>query len=107
VEDKPLTKRGVLSFVSSLFDPLGFVSPFVLSAKMILQELCRMKVGWDDNLPEKELTQWLKWLKDLPMMEHFVVDRCIKPAGLADACLTGFGVVTYLRIVDTADHVYC
>ena len=38
---KPPTKRGVLSVVSSLFDPLGFLSPFVFSAKILLQELWR------------------------------------------------------------------
>ena len=36
---KPSTKRGVLSTVSSLFDPLEFLSPFVFSAKILLQEL--------------------------------------------------------------------
>ena len=37
----PLTRLGVLSDGSSLYDPLGFVAPFTLSAKMILQELCK------------------------------------------------------------------
>lgn len=40
-KEKPLTRRGVLSDASSLYDPLGFVAPFTLSAKMILQELCK------------------------------------------------------------------
>ncbi len=40
---KPVTKRGVLSTNSSIYDPLGFASPFVLKAKAIFQELCRMK----------------------------------------------------------------
>ena len=28
--DKPNTKRGILSVISSLFDPLGFLAPFIL-----------------------------------------------------------------------------
>ena len=31
----------MLSIVSSVFDPSGFVSPFVLPTKAVLQDLCR------------------------------------------------------------------
>ena len=52
VKDKPSTRRGLLSIISSVYDPLGFVSPFVLPAKFILQELCRRKFDWDDEIPD-------------------------------------------------------
>ena len=39
-EARPPTRRGILSLVSSVFDPLGFLAPFVLLAKEILQSLC-------------------------------------------------------------------
>ena len=41
------TKRAILEIVASIFDPLGFVSPFVLTAEIFLQELWRMKLDWD------------------------------------------------------------
>ena len=77
-KDKPLTKQGLLSVVSSVYDPLGFVSPFILPAKRIFQELCRQKIGWDDVLHDCEQTQWTNWLNDLPKLEHFKIDRCMK-----------------------------
>ena len=35
------TKRNILSQVSTIFDPLGLVAPFVMRAKLILQQLWR------------------------------------------------------------------
>ena len=65
-KEKPDTQRGLLSITSSVYDPLGFVSPFVLKAKMIFQSLCRLKIGWDDPIPSIMLEQWKRWLVDLP-----------------------------------------
>ena len=48
LKDKPCTKRGILSTVSSIFDPLGFVAPIPLEGKKILQEPCKENTGWDD-----------------------------------------------------------
>ena len=38
--------------VSSIYYPLGFLSPFVLKAKPILQELCPLQFEWDEVIPE-------------------------------------------------------
>jgi hypothetical protein len=46
-----LTKRSVLS-QSTLFDPLGLVTPVTVRAKIALHDIWRMKeIGWDDVLP--------------------------------------------------------
>lgn len=39
VKPNPLTRRGVLSTVASVYDPLGFMAPFVLLGKQILQQM--------------------------------------------------------------------
>ena len=55
-KDKPHTRRGILSsMVSSIFDPLGFVAPFVLSTKIIPQRLCKKGLGYDEIIPEEDL----------------------------------------------------
>ena len=46
---KPVTKRGILSTVSSVFDPLGIVSPVTLLGRLLLQKLCSLSCGWDDT----------------------------------------------------------
>ena len=58
LKDKPLSRRGILSTLSSVYDPLGLVAPVILQGKRILQELCRDGVGWDDNVPEDIRPRW-------------------------------------------------
>ena len=43
---KPHTKRGMLSMVSSIYDPLGLVSPFVQEGRKIIQMLCLNQLAW-------------------------------------------------------------
>ena len=71
-----MTRRGVLSVVSSLFDPLGFISPFIMKAKLLLKELCRKKLGWDSVINEQGRDQWLCWLEDLPKLQVLHIERC-------------------------------
>lgn len=48
-----ITKRTILSEIARIFDPLGFISPVTVRAKIILQELWLAKVEWDDLLPSE------------------------------------------------------
>ena len=110
--EKPLTRRGLLSTVSSLYDPLGLVSPFILPAKKILQDLCKERsLGWDDQIPDEYKPRWVKWLTDLSKLEELSIDRCMKPEGFgeiktcqlhmfADASSYGYGVAAYIRLDD-------
>ena len=79
VKPKDPTRRGILAVVSSIYDPLGLAAPFVLTAKILLQDLCRRKLGWDDIIPEDDKNRWGAWLADLPKLSGFSVNRCIKP----------------------------
>ena len=42
------TKRNILKITSTVFDPLGFLSPFILNAKLITQDLWTINYEWDD-----------------------------------------------------------
>lgn len=50
--DKRSTRRHVLSVVSSIYDPLGFVCPFVLTGRLILRDTCEHDLGWHDAVDE-------------------------------------------------------
>ena len=46
----PVNKRSVLKLTAKIFDPLGFLSPFVIRLKMLFQVLCGEKIDWDQPL---------------------------------------------------------
>ena len=45
------TRRGVLRVTGSVFDPLALAAPYLIKAKLIIQELQRCQIEWDDVLP--------------------------------------------------------
>ena len=45
-----LTRRGLLSMLSSIFDSLGLLASILLLPKIVQQELCRNGFGWDDPI---------------------------------------------------------
>ncbi|XP_052858246.1 uncharacterized protein LOC128266018 [Drosophila gunungcola] len=50
-DESSLTKRQVLSQIAKLFDPAGWLAPFVMRAKIFMQEIWLQDLGWDDELP--------------------------------------------------------
>ena len=118
VKEHALTRRGLLSTVCSMFDPLGFIAPVILEGKIILQMMCKDKQTWDDPLPEDVRRRWERWLRGLACLESLVIDRCYKPSGFgevkvaelhnfSDASMVGYGQCSYLRLVSVNDQVHC
>ncbi|XP_064646159.1 uncharacterized protein LOC135499344 [Lineus longissimus] len=108
IMDKPLTRRGLLSDVSSVYDPMGIVSPFVMPAKCLIQELCRRGAGWDEPLLEHEELEWNTWRSGVEKLKLFSVNRCFHPCDFGDATATelhhfsdaserAYGSVAYLK----------
>ncbi|KAJ8342685.1 hypothetical protein SKAU_G00326130 [Synaphobranchus kaupii] len=107
-KDQPPTRRGILSVVASLYDPLGLVAPFVLSGKCILQELCRRGTGWDDPLPNDLGPRWEERKIGLQSLKEVVILRCYHPQDFenivkielhhfSDASSKGYGACSYIR----------
>lgn len=118
LKDQPATRRGILSTVASLFDPLGFVAPVLLKAKIILQDTCRQGMGWDDPLPDELQPKWEQWRTDLAQLNNVTIPRTYSPVGFgkvsrtelhhfSDASLKGYGQCSYLRLQNKDGDIHC
>ncbi|XP_042230077.1 uncharacterized protein LOC121871731 [Homarus americanus] len=115
---RPATRRGVLSLVTSIYDPLGFVAPFIVRAKILFQCECRHRLGWDEPLSAVNHTTWSTWLGELAHLEKLSEPRCLKTAcakeiisaqlhTFCDASQAAYSAVTYLRMVDSGGSIQC
>ncbi len=87
IKENPLTQRGVLSTVASVYDPLRFVAPFILVGKQNLQQMCRDKLSCDDTLRDDLRAPWEFWLKDLQNLAGVKIQRCYVPSSFKVKCV--------------------
>ena len=106
LKSMPHTKRGVVSIVSSIFDPFGLISPFILRGKCIMQELWRRGIEWDEVIPEDVQVSWIQWLSEVEQLSQLKIPRhhisfsSSNSAELhmfSDASEKAFSAVAYLR----------
>ena len=117
LQDKPCTQRGILSTVSSIYDPLGLVAPVLLEGKSILQELCRSGLDWDP-IPDPVQSRWEKCRTELHLLKNFSSPRCYKPKNFgrivktelhhfSNASSKGYGQCSYLRLKNDQGQIHC
>ncbi|XP_076298038.1 uncharacterized protein LOC143217537 [Lasioglossum baleicum] len=105
-ETLPTTKRGVVSKAAQLFDPLGWLTPVVVRAKITIQSTWVLGLGWDDPLPPQLTNDWSSYCSELQLLEKVRVPRPLFHSsspiqkefhGFADASERAYGAVVYLR----------
>jgi hypothetical protein len=110
------TRRDILSTVSSMYDPLGFISPVILIGRLLFQETTRLKLNWDEALPAGIQRKWTSWLEDLLNLKKIHIPRCITRSDtsdmslelhcFSDASMKAYGCCAYLRAVDRYGHIH-
>ena len=116
--ERPHTRRGVLSILSSLYDPLGFAAPITLGPKLLLQGLCKAGFAWDQSLTMEQTNEWEIWLKNLKDFNDLCIPRCLEPPdfglivkreihNFADASAEAYGACSYLRTVNEFGDIHC
>ncbi|XP_044586043.1 uncharacterized protein LOC123266074 [Cotesia glomerata] len=108
---QPCTKRAILSEIAQIFDPLGFLSPIIIQAKMFMQELWLVKLGWDTPLSADLRHKWISFKKELNMINVIKIPRWIHSSttstleihGFSDASQLAMAAVVFIKVLP-ADH---
>ena len=109
-----LTKRGLVSDVAKTFDALGWFSPSIIQAKILMQRLWELKIDWDDPVPDEVHDVWLQWRTELPLLSQLSIPCCYfdkesqvlltEIHGFSDASELAYAAVVYLRVTDTSNR---
>ena len=59
------TKRNLLKLSASIFDPLGLISAVTVQFRILLQDICKLRLGWDTPLPQNLAKIWYELIEDL------------------------------------------
>ncbi|GAB0098916.1 uncharacterized protein DMENIID0001_147230 [Sergentomyia squamirostris] len=102
-----ITRRTILSDVASIFDPIGWLAPAVLKAKLLMQRLWKEDISWDSAIPKEIEEDWVEFMDMLPKVQNINIKRFINYApgaevqlhGFADSSEKAYGAVVYSRIV--------
>ena len=112
------TQKRMLSILSSIFDPLGFVSPLFLKGRMILQQLCEQNVKWDEPFDETGVKSQEYLKANTQKLCDIKIPRCLRKKGcmkiehislhyFSDESGTGYGVVVSIRSVRENSEIFC
>ncbi|XP_065915750.1 uncharacterized protein [Dysidea avara] len=109
-----MTKRNILQAASKQYDPLGWLSPIVVRAKLLIQELWRKQVNWDEPLDDDFNNKWFQVAADVEQSASVVMARRYSVMSsnksvylhvFADASTKAYGAVAYLQSAGQVDFV--
>ncbi|CAK1589477.1 unnamed protein product [Parnassius mnemosyne] len=107
------TKRGLLSVISQIFDPLGLLTPCIISMKILMQKLWLLKLTWDEQLPSEIIKLWLSIIENLSFLNNLRIPRsviCNQYINVdlhifSDASQVAYGACLYVRSSNNKNNV--
>ncbi|XP_063363959.1 uncharacterized protein LOC134652728 [Cydia amplana] len=108
------TKRELLSAIMSIYDPMGLIAHFVISAKIIFQKVWTKGTAWDSPLPDKEADDFFHWLEALKYVSTLRIPRQYETPTrgirytlhvFTDASIEAYCAVAYWRIENAQREV--
>ncbi|GFV08829.1 integrase catalytic domain-containing protein [Trichonephila clavipes] len=100
--------------IARIFDPLGFVSPSTIILKIILQDLWKAGLDWDDEISSDILNRWNRFQAEISCLKQIKVPRYVQTQnakhceihGFCDASSKAYSAVIYLRVVSDSPHLF-
>lgn len=107
------TKRIILSRVSSIYDPNGWLAPCVIFAKILMQRLWTLGLGWDEIPPPDIVDDWQRFCNDLHHLQNISIERQVLSNtvqyfdlhGFSDASESAYAACVFIRCVHLDNHV--
>ncbi|GFS58553.1 integrase catalytic domain-containing protein [Trichonephila clavipes] len=105
-EVRPTTKRQLLSTIAKIYDPLGFLSPTTIQLKILMQDIWKENISWDDPVTDCISESWtqfknqMKHLAEIQIPRYLSEDATAKRIlliGFCDASQRAYAAVFYLR----------
>ncbi|UYV66799.1 hypothetical protein LAZ67_4002882 [Cordylochernes scorpioides] len=106
IPEQTNSKRHLLSHISRIFDPIGWLSPVIIRLKILLQSLWKQKLNWDDPLPDTLCSPWKKIEKELSVLNKIQIPRyfscrgallSVELHGFCDSSEVAYAAVFYIR----------
>ncbi len=110
----PITKRIFLSDISRIFDVLGMLSPVTIKAKILMQNLWREGLGWNDPISPELEREFLSYRNQLESLSNYCIPRFYTSLnnvksrqliGFCDASPKAYCAVIFIRITDNCNNV--
>ncbi|XP_045459596.1 uncharacterized protein LOC123670134 [Melitaea cinxia] len=110
---QPVTKRHILSEIAKLYDPLGWIAPVVVIAKIIMQKLWKSGLEWDEPIDNILLAEWNRYRENLAYIKNLSIPRWLHYSNaisielhvFADASQAAYGAAVYMRVINE-ERVY-
>ena len=96
--DMLYTKRNFLKRIAALFDPIVFLAPFTIRAKIILQDKLTAGLEWDHELTEPLVS--CAWFGELETLTKAKVPGCLQHKDRTP------GTITLHTFVDASENAY-
>ncbi|XP_062538162.1 uncharacterized protein LOC134206458 [Armigeres subalbatus] len=86
-----------------MFNPKQFLAPLLIHEWIIMKDLWRGGVGWNEKLKDEHYKRWLQWTKLFYLIDEIRVPRSDVSTDAGD---TAYGCVTYFRF-DYDEIIHC
>ncbi|XP_043466366.1 uncharacterized protein LOC122501154 [Leptopilina heterotoma] len=102
-----ISKRTIASCIAKLYDPLGWLSPITVAAKIMLQDIWILRVDWDAELPTNIQKRWTHYYESLTTLSNVKIPRWLRTFsnsqfelhGFSDASSRAYAAAVYLRVI--------
>ena len=108
------TKRSILSIISQIFDPLGLLGPILIMSKLIIQELWKAGLTWDEPVPDLtkntffDLLCEFKYINNIKIPRHAILSEylTLELHSFNDSSEKAYGACLYLRSISASGKIY-